>query len=135
MPISIVKQYSVFLANKPGALKHFADLFMKENINILAIAEDVRFDAAVIRIAVEDEQEIGHMLTQHGFTNVKTDAIRIDTPDRAGIIRDIGDVMEKKNINITSVYGSGATAGRTTLIVVVNNITRAMSALEASGLF
>lgn len=135
MSISIVKQYSVFLANKPGALKNFADLFVREHINILAIAEDVRFDAAVIRIAVTDDKEIGHMLTKHGFTNVKTDAICIDTPDRIGIIRDIGDVLQQKNINITSIYGSGATAGQTSFIVVVNDITQAISALQASGLF
>ena len=135
MSISVVKQYSVFLVNEPGALKNFADLFVKEKASLIAISQDVRFDAAVVRVAIKHNEEIGHALTKGGFTNVKTDAICIDTPDRVGIIRDIGDVLQKKNINITAIYGSGSNNGRTRFIVVVGNITQALSALEASGLF
>ena len=38
MAINIVKQYSVFLMNEPGSLKNFTELFVRENINIIAMA-------------------------------------------------------------------------------------------------
>lgn len=135
MSISVVKQYSVFLVNEPGALKNFADLFVRERVNLIAISQDVRFDAAVVRVAVKYNAEISHALTKAGFTSVKTDAICIDTVDRVGLARDIGDVLHKKNINITTIYGSCGDNGRTRFIVVVSNITQALSALESSGLF
>ncbi len=135
MSISVVKQYSVFLVNEPGALKNFAELFVKEKVNIVAIAQDVRFDAAVVRVSVPYNTDIGHSLTKAGFTNVKTDAICVDTLDRVGIVHDIGSVLHKNNINITSIYGSGIGTGRTRFVVVVSNITQALSALEASGMF
>lgn len=135
MSISVVKQYSVFLVNEPGALKNFADLFVKERVNLIAISQDVRFDAAVVRIAVNYNTEISHALTKAGFTSVKTDAICIDTNDRVGLAYDIGNVLQKKDINITSIYGACGGQGRTRFIIVVSDITQALSALESSGLF
>ncbi len=90
MAISIVKQYSVFLINEPGALKNFTELFVRENVDIIAMAQDVRYDAAVVRLAVMHDKGISHVLTKAGFTSVKTDAICLDMPNRGGIKRDIG---------------------------------------------
>ena len=135
MAISIVKQYSVFLINEPGSLKSFAELFVRENVDLIALSQDVRYDAAVIRLAVKYDEEISHALTKAGFTSVKTDAICIDAVDRVGLVRDIGDVLHKKNINITTIYGASCGDGRTRFIVVVSHITEALSALESSGLF
>ena len=74
-------------------------------------------------------------LQEAGFTNVKVNAICVDTPERLGVIRDIGEVLQKQNLNITSIYGAGTHNGRARFIIVVNNITQALSALESSGLF
>ena len=134
MAVTLVKQYSVFLTNAPGVLKTFADLFVKEGVDILAISEDVRYDAAIMRFAVSYETDISHMLTQAGFTSVKTDAICLDVPNRTGLIRDIGAVMAQVNVNITSIYGTGS-GNFSRWILVVNNISRAMQALEESELF
>lgn len=135
MAINIVKQYSVFLINEPGALKNFAELFVRENVDIIAMAQDVRYDAAVVRLAVEQDKGISHVLTKAGFTSVKTDAICLDMPNRVGILRDIGAVLSNHGINITTVYGTAGTGGITRWIIVVNDITKALNALENSGLF
>lgn len=135
MAISVIKQYSVFLINEPGALMNFADLFVRENVNIIAISQDVRYDAAVVRIAVKYNEEISHALTKAGFTSVKTDAICVDAPDRIGLARDIGAVLFEKGINITTIYGAAKENGTSRWIVVVNDITKALSALESCGLF
>lgn len=135
MAISIVKQYSVFLMNEPGTLQSFTELFVRENINIIAMAQDVRYDAAVVRLAVQNDKGISHVLTKAGFTSVKTDAICLDVADRVGILRDVGAVMAKSGINITTFYGTADKAGITRWIIVVNDITQALNALENSGLF
>ena len=135
MAINIVKQYSVFLINEPGALKNFAELFVRENVDIIAMAQDVRYDAAVVRLAVEQDKGISHVLTKAGFTSVKTDAICLDMPNRVGILRDIGDVLSTHGINITSIYGTAVAGGITRWIIVVNDITKALNALENSALF
>ena len=135
MAISIVKQYSVFLVNEPGALKNFTELFVRENVDIIAMAQDVRYDAAVVRLAVLHDKGISHVLTKAGFTSVKTDAICLDLPNRVGILRDIATILSNHGINITTFYGTADTAGITRWIIVVNDITKALNALENSGLF
>ncbi len=135
MAINIVKQYSVFLLNEPGALKGFAELFVREKVDIIAMAQDVRYDAAVVRVAVQQDKGISHALTKAGFTSVKTDALCLDMPNRLGILRDIGTILSNQGINITTIYGTSVTGGITRWIIVVNDITKALNALENSGLF
>ena len=135
MSLSIVKQYSVFLINEPGTLKNIAEILMRENINIITLSQGVHYDAATFRLAITHEQEISHILTRAGFTSVKTEAICIETQDRPGLICDISSVLSKQGINITAIYGAATTGGQSRWIAIVNNITKAMSALEESGLF
>ncbi len=135
MAISIVKQYSVFLINEPGTLKSFTELFVRENVDIIAMAQDVRYDAAVVRFAVQHDKGISHILTKAGFTSVKTDAICLDLPNRVGILRDVGAVMSNNGINITTFYGTSDKNGITRWIIVVNDITQALNALENSDIF
>ncbi|MBQ8843224.1 MAG: hypothetical protein IKB61_00895 [Elusimicrobiaceae bacterium] len=135
MSISVVKQYSVFIPNEPGALKKFANLFTQEKASLIAISQDVRFDSAVVRAAVNYNANVSHALTKAGYTSVKTDAICIDTPDRVGVVTDIGDVLHKKDINITTIYGACCGHGHARFVIVVSDIAQALNALESSGLF
>lgn len=134
MAINIVKQYSIFLVNEPGELTKFANLFIQENIDIIAMSQDVRYDAAVVRLAIRHEDEISHALTKSGFTSVKTDAICLDLPNRVGLIHDLGEVLASKNINITTIYGTSI-GENTRWVLVVNDIPQALNVLEASKLF
>ncbi|WP_428050779.1 ACT domain-containing protein [Candidatus Avelusimicrobium caledoniensis] len=135
MPLSIVKQYSVFLVNEPGTLKNVAEILMREKVNIIALSQGVHYDAATFRLAVTHDQEISHILTRAGFTSVKTEAICIETKDRPGLILDISSVLTKHNINIAAIYGSATSDGQSRWIAIVNNITKALNALEESGMF
>lgn len=134
MAINIVKQYSIFLVNEPGELTKFANLFIQENIDIIAMSQDVRYDAAVVRLAIRHEDEISHALTKAGFTSVKTDAICLDLPNRVGLVHDLGEVLASKNINITTIYGTSI-GDNTRWVLVVNDIPQALNVLEASTLF
>ncbi|MCQ2410020.1 MAG: ACT domain-containing protein [Elusimicrobiaceae bacterium] len=135
MALSVVKQYSVILVNEPGALKNFAELLKRENVNMIALSQGVHYDAATFRLAITHNQEISHLLTRAGFTSVKTEAICIETNDRPGLVYDISSVLTEHDINIATVYGAVTSEGRIRLVAVVNNITKALNALEASGLF
>jgi hypothetical protein len=133
MRITLIKQYSVFLINNPGELKKFTDIFAKENINILAISQDVRSGSAVVRLAIDsDSEQISHSITKEGFTSVKTDALCLEFKNHPGILRDITAVLASSGINIISIYGS--TCGESSRLVIIPNDTeKAMELLEKSG--
>ena len=135
MPLSVVKQYSVFLVNEPGTLKSVAEILLREKVNIIAMSQGVHYDAATFRLAITHEQEISHILTRAGITSVKTEAICIETKDRPGLVYDISSVLTKHGINISTIYGAVTSDGQSRWIAIVNNITKALNALEQSDLF
>ena len=137
MSIKIIKQYSVFLPNESGSLKNFSELFVRSGINIMAISQGLRYDAAIIHIAVDaqDNDEISHLITKAGFTTVRTDAIALEMGDKIGVIHDVAAVLADEGINITSIYGSVSTGCSSIVVLVVNDIPRAVAALEKSGKF
>lgn len=134
MAVNIVSQYSVFLVNEPGALKNFSKVFIDQKVDIIAMSQDVRYDAAVVRLAVRTEDDVSHALTKAGFTSVKTDAICLDLPNRVGLMHDIGRVLADNNINITTIYGT-AIGEQTRWVLVVSDIPKALNVLENNRLF
>lgn len=134
MAVNIVKQYSVFLVNEPGSLKNFSKALMDNKADIIAMSQDVRYDAAVVRLALRAEDDVSHALTKAGFTSVKTDAICLDLPNRVGLMYDIGRILSENNINITTIYGT-AIGEQTRWILVVSDIPKALNLLENDRLF
>ena len=129
----LVKQYSVFLPNEPGTLRQFTEIFSRAGVNIIAISQDVRYDSAIIRIAVEeDNDEISHAITKSGFTSVKADAVSIDAPDRVGFLSELSKLFGDAGINLSSIYGSTGSGSHARMIIVPNDIPKAIDLLKRS---
>lgn len=131
MLVKVVKQYTVFLPNVPGALSRFVELFVKEGINIVGIASEIRDDSGVVRITVDTGNKISYILTNAGFTTVETPIISIELADRPGELFNLSGILAKHGINITTVYGTalGGAAGR--ILISVSDTDRAVEILSA----
>ncbi len=112
MSVKIARQYTVFLPNVPGALSKFVELFASEGINIVGIASEIRDDSGVVRVAVEADSRVSHILTGAGFTTIETQMISIELLDKPGQLLRITRLLGEHGINITTVYGT-ADAGQT----------------------
>ncbi|MDO8805762.1 MAG: ACT domain-containing protein [Elusimicrobiota bacterium] len=114
MSVKIIRQYTVFLPNVPGALSKFIELFANEGINIIGIASEIRDDSGVVRVAVEVERKVSHILTGAGFTTIETSMLSLELPDKPGQLLRLTKVLGDNNINITTVYGTsfGGASGR-----------------------
>ena len=130
MGISIAKQYSVFLPNKPGALNEFVKLFADQGVNIIGIASEIRDDSGVVRITVEGDKKIGNALTQAGFTTVETPVLSIEMVDKPGELEKLTKILGKYGINITTVYGTafGGTTAR--MLISADDSKKAQEILE-----
>ncbi|MBI5201249.1 MAG: ACT domain-containing protein [Elusimicrobia bacterium] len=130
MKVQVLKQYSVFLANEPGALGSVAKLFSQEGINLLGISSEVRDDSALVRIAVEPDGDFSGVLTKAGFASVETKLISIEVPDKPGALASISDTLGKAGINITNVYGTALHGHSCRILLGVTNTDKALKALE-----
>ncbi len=99
-----LKQLSLFLENKPGALsapvKILADA--KMNILTLSIAEAQQY--GILRLIVRDWEAAKTLLQKHGLLVKVTDVLAIEVPDRPGGLADVLAVLEDAGINLEYMY-------------------------------
>lgn len=129
MKVSIIKQYSVFMPNRPGALARLAQLFGDAGVNIIGIASEVRDDSGLVRIALDGEADQSAILSRAGFASVESKLLSIEVGDQPGQLADITRVLAEGGINITTVYGT-AFGKISRILVAVEKTEKAMQILN-----
>jgi len=131
MKVHKLKQFSVFMPNKPGALTRLAALFSEKGINILGIASEVRDDSGLVRIALENEAEVSSILSSAGFSSVETHILSVEVDDRPGELLRIAGALAEGKVNITTVYGTSVQGAATSrILIAAQNIDKALAILE-----
>jgi hypothetical protein len=99
-----LKQLSLFLENKPGALSAPVKILARAKINILTmtIAEARQYD--ILRLVVRDWQAAKELLERHGLLVKVTDVLAIEVPDRPGGLARVLAVLEEARINLEYMY-------------------------------
>lgn len=133
MIAKIVKQYTVFLPNVPGALNRFVGLFSTEGINIIGIASEIRDDSGVVRVAVDTDKKISYILTNAGFTTVETPIISLTLTDKPGELLGLTQTLANHGINITTVYGTALGGESARMLLSVSDTERALGILGAES--
>lgn len=131
MPVKIVRQYTVFLPNVPGALGGFIELFANEGINIIGIASELRDDSGVVRVTVDTERQISYVLTNAGFTTVETPMISIEIDDRPGELLRMAKILAAHSVNITTVYGTALGDRSARILINASDADKALQILRA----
>ncbi len=134
MKICKVNQYSVFLINEPGALEKFATMLYSSGLDISGLSSEVRYEAAVVKFVLSDEQRESHevlnIMTRGGYTAVKTEAICVEVESRPGVMADLGKVLCRNNINITTIFGSAFKGSPSRIYLVVEDIDKTLKVLN-----
>jgi len=130
MSVKLIRQYTVFLPNIPGALSKFVELFSNEGVNIIGIASEIRDDSGVVRVAVEADRKVSTILTGAGFTTIETSMISLELPDRPGELLRLTKILGEHNINITTVYGTSVGGATGRLLLNVSDTDRALEVLK-----
>lgn len=131
MSVKLIRQYTVFLPNIPGALSKFVELFANEGVNIIGIASEIRDDSGVVRVAVDADRKVSHLLTGAGFTTIETQMISVDLQDKPGQLLRLAKLLGEHNINITTVYGTSDTGNTGRLLMNASDVEKAYEVLKA----
>ena len=105
-----MKEITVIVPNKIGALADVTEALGNNGINIESIAAQGFRDQGVIRIITSDEKSAMHVLTKmsavkEGEYEIKIgDVIIISMPDRPGELAKIARKIARAGLNLESVY-------------------------------
>jgi hypothetical protein len=99
-----LKQLSVFLENKPGALSAPCRLLAKAGINIQTFALADTREFGILRLVVEDTDKARRLLQRNGFAVKVTDVVVLEVPDRPGGLAAILNALDGTGINLEYAY-------------------------------
>jgi hypothetical protein len=99
-----IKQLSVFLENKPGALSAPCRLLAKAGINIQTFSLADTREFGILRLVVEDTDKARRLLQRNGFAVKITEVVALEVPDRPGGLAAILDALDGTGINVEYAY-------------------------------
>lgn len=124
-----MKEFDVFVQDKPGELAKICELLGAHGVNIKAIASERANQKPLIRIVTDDEASAKGALARTGITYDLKDVLSIRILDRPGELGKIARKLAKSMVNVDSIYIIGKDGGMTEMAMTVDNLKKAEEAL------
>lgn len=130
-----VTQLSVFLENKPGALRRPVDLLAKAGFNLLALSLADTQQFGILRLIVKDWEGAKKLLESEGFVVNVNDLVALEVSDEPGTLARILAVLEESRVNLEYMYGfTQRHEQRGLLVFRFDDPDRAIKALRKQGI-
>ena len=127
----IAKQFSIFMVNKPGVLAHALGRFAEAKINIVAMTMVDSAEQGVMRVVFDSERRAEELLKRLNMQYSETDVLCVNLANKSGALATVAEKLAKSHINISYAYcTAGAKGGRTTGVLKVADVKKAMRLLE-----
>lgn len=129
-----LKQLTVFVENKQGALVSITDTLAAHNVNIRALSIADTRDFGILRLIVNDNATALKTLSDEGYLIRTTEVVGVKIGDEPGKLSKALDVLDKAEINVEYLYAFMARTEKHAYVVLrVADNTKAENALEANG--
>lgn len=128
-----IKQLSVFIENKSGALLRVFELLKEANIQLVATTIADTMDYGICRIICNEPQRAYDMLKEAGVSVALNDVFAVELDNHPGSAADAISLFAKEGIDLTYLY-TFLFQGKGILIFRTNDRPRAQEIIEANGL-
>jgi len=129
--MEIATQFSIFMVNKPGVLAQLLGEFARAKINIVALTVMDSVEHGVLRIVLAEPEKTREVLAKLNAPHNETDVLCVNLTNKPGALATVTEKLAKEHINISYAYcTAGAKGGRTTGILKVADVRKAMRVLE-----
>ena len=131
-----VKQISIFVENRPGAMHEMTNVLAENKIDMraLSLAETEGF--GIVRIIVDDAYEATTVLKEAGYINKLTPVVVVAIPDETGGLNKVLSLFTDNEINVDYMYAilGGKEINEAYMIFKVDDPKKAESVLRAKGI-
>ena len=127
----IAPQFSIFMVNKPGVLAQVLGRFAQAKINIIAMTMMDSVEHGVMRVVFAKPEEAKEVLSHLNMPYNETEVLCVNLTNQSGALAVVAERLAKNHINISYAYcTAGAKGGRTTGVLKVADVKRAMKVLQ-----
>ena len=129
-----LKQLSIFVENKQGALVKITETLANNKINIRALSIADTEDFGILRLIVTDNDLAIKALSEEGYLIKTTDVVGVKIGDAPGKLSKALSVLDQEKINMEYLYAFMSRTEKHAYVVlrVADNI-HAEDALEKAG--
>lgn len=120
-----MKEFDVFVQNKPGELARLTEILARSAVNIRGLATEKHGPKPVVKLITDDELSTREALRRGGFEYEEFEAIVLDLIDRPGEIAKIARRAAKAALNIDSVFLLGKKESAVSMALVTNDFKKA----------
>ena len=131
-----IKQISVFLENKPGALYGMTGVLARNNVDMRALSLAETKDFGIVRIIVDNVYNATTVLKDAGYIHSVTPVVGVAIPDTPGGLNKVLQVLTDARVNVEYMYAflGGQDVDHAYMIFRVANENAATAALAAEGI-
>jgi len=129
--MNIAKQFSIFMVNKPGVLAQVLGEFARAKINVVAMTMMDSAEHGVMRVVFGAPKRAQEILSKLNMPYSETEVLCVNLANKSGALATVAEKLARNHINISYAYcTAGAKGGRTTGILKVADVKKAMRILE-----
>jgi hypothetical protein len=131
-----LQQLSLFLENRPGALRQPCQVLGTAGIDILSLSLADTQQFGILRLIVKDVDRALKVLEVAGCVVKVTDVLAVEVPDRAGGLGDMLGVFEGSGLSVEYLYPlvAGHRGKTAVLLLRVEDPDRAGGLLAGRGI-
>ena len=131
-----VKQISVFVENKPGAMCAMTGVLAENQVDMRALSLAETEDFGIVRIIVDNLDKAAAVLKEAGYVYSLTPVLGVEIPDTPGGLNKVLQVLADIGANVEYMYAflGGKDCDHAYMIFRVEDATATAAALAAKGL-
>ncbi len=129
-----LKQLTVFVENKQGAIVDITDALAKNHVDLRALSIADTKDFGILRLIVNDNELGIKTLQEHGYLVKNTEVVGVKIGDAPGKLSAALKVLDDEKINLEYLYAFMTRTEKHAYVVLrVADNAKAEKALEDAG--
>jgi hypothetical protein len=124
-----MKEFKIFVNNKPGELARVTEALANHAVNIKAIASEGGDSKPFLRVVTTDATTTERALKTAGMAFELHDTLDLELMDRPGELAKIARRLARHGVNVESIYILGSKNGKTLLALTVRDLEKAKAAI------
>ena len=132
--MNVTTQFSIFMVNKPGVLAQVLGEFARAKMNIVAITMMDSVEHGVMRVIFNNTDKAKEIISKLNMPYHETKVLCVTLQNKPGALATVAERLSKEHVNISYAYcTAGAKGGKTTGVLKVANVKKAMKILKPSA--
>lgn len=131
-----IKQISVFVENKPGAMNAMTAVLAENNINMMALSLAETADFGIVRFIADNIYDATTVLKDAGYIHSVTNVLGVAIPNVPGGVNRVLKVLSDAGVNVEYMYAflGKKEKNHAYMIFRVQDDSAATAALGAQGI-